>query len=87
LIDVKPRILTTSIDLEDGTASLSLAVEVASYFELNSSEAHRIAGQVGQTVATWRKEAGRLGLTASEVDRMASAFEHDDLKAALAAQR
>ena len=84
--DIKPRILTTSIDLEDGTASLNLAIEVASYFELNSSEAHRIAGQVGQAVATWRQEAGTLGLTASEIDRMASAFEHDDLNAALAAQ-
>jgi serine/threonine-protein kinase HipA len=83
---LSPRILTTSIDLEDGTASLNLAIEVASYFELNSSEAHRIAGQVGQAVATWRQEAGTLGLTASEIDRMASAFEHDDLNAALAAQ-
>jgi serine/threonine-protein kinase HipA len=82
--DIKPRILTTAIDLEDGTASLNLALEVASYFELNSREAHAVAAQVGQAVATWRKEAARLGLTASEIDRMASAFEHEDLKAALA---
>jgi serine/threonine-protein kinase HipA len=82
--DIKPRILTTAIDLEDGTASLNPALEVASYFELNSREARAIAAQVGQAVATWRKEAGRLGLTASEIERMASAFEHEDLKAALA---
>jgi serine/threonine-protein kinase HipA len=42
-------------------------------------------GQVGQAVAAWRREAKKLGLTAPEIDRMASAFEHDDLKAALAA--
>lgn len=82
--DIKPRILTTAIDLEDGTASLKLALAVASYFELGSDEARSIAAQVGQALATWRKEAGRLGLTSQEIDRMASAFEHDDLKAAMA---
>ena len=32
--DIKPRVLTTTIDLDDGTASLKLALQVASYFEL-----------------------------------------------------
>jgi serine/threonine-protein kinase HipA len=80
--DIRPRILITAIDMEDGTASLKLALEVASYFELNSREAHAIAAQVGKAVCTWRSEAARLGIAASEIDRMASAFEHDDLKAA-----
>ena len=84
-IDIKPRVLTTAIDLDDGTASLKLALQVASYFELGEDEAHKIAGQVGQAVATWRREAKKLGLTPAEIDRMASAFEHEDLKAALAA--
>lgn len=82
--DIKPRILTTAIDLEDSTASLKLALAVASYFELASNEANAIAAQVGKAVATWRKVASKLGLSASEIDRMASAFEHVDLKAALA---
>ena len=56
--DIKPRILITAIDLEDGTASLNLALEVASYFELNAREAYAIAAEVGQAVATWRREAG-----------------------------
>ncbi len=81
--DIKPRVLTTAIDLEDSTASLDLALEVAAYFELNSEEAHQIAAQVGQAVAKWRKEAAKLGLTRAEIDRMASAFEHEDLQAAL----
>ncbi len=75
---------TTAIDLDDGTASLQLALEVASYFELDTPEANRIAAQMGRAVATWRKEAARLGLAPKEIDRMASAFEHEDLKAALA---
>ena len=81
--DIKPRVLTTAIDLDDGTASLKLALQVAGYFELGEDEAHKIAGQVGQAVATWRRQAEKLGLTPAEIDRMASAFEHEDLKAAL----
>jgi serine/threonine-protein kinase HipA len=73
--DIKPRVLTTAIDLDDGTASLELALRVASYFELDKAEAQRIAGQVRRAVATWRKVGARLGLTTAEIDRMASAFE------------
>jgi len=83
-IDIQPRVLSTAIDLDDATASLKLALEVAGYFELGEGEAHKIAGQVGQAVATWRKPASKLGLTPAEIDRMASAFEHEDLEAALA---
>jgi serine/threonine-protein kinase HipA len=82
--DIKPRVLSTTIDLDNGTASLKLALQVASYFELGDGEAHRIAGQVGQAVATWRKQAAKLGLSLAEIDRMASAFEHEDLRDALA---
>jgi len=81
--DIKPRVLSTAIDLDDRTASLKLALEVAGYFELGEAEAHKIAGQVGHAVATWRKQAAKLGLTPAEIDRMASAFEHEDLQAAL----
>jgi len=81
--DIKPRVLSTAIDLEDGTASLKLAYDVASYFELTAGEARAIAREVGNAVASWRKVADRLGLNKNEIDRMASAFEHDDLKTAL----
>ena len=82
--DIKPRFLATSITPDDGAASLQLAFDAAAYFELQPGEAHRIAGQVGRAVATWQREAARLGLGPAEVDRMAPAFEHEDLKAALA---
>jgi serine/threonine-protein kinase HipA len=82
--DVKPRVLTTAIDLDDGTASLKLAYDVASYFELKPAEARAIARAVGTVVTDWRKEATRLSLSKPELDRMASAFEHEDLKLALA---
>jgi serine/threonine-protein kinase HipA len=82
-VDIRPRVLTTAIDLEDSTASLKLTLGVASYFGLESDEARTVAAQVGRAVATWRREAAKLGLTAQEIDRMASAFEHEDLKAAV----
>ncbi|HEY3742600.1 MAG TPA: type II toxin-antitoxin system HipA family toxin [Bryobacteraceae bacterium] len=79
--DIRPRILSTNISLDDGTASLSLALEVAEYFELSPKEARDIAREVGKAVSTWRVESAKLGLSKAEIDRMASAFEHQDLKA------
>jgi serine/threonine-protein kinase HipA len=82
-VDVKPRILTTAINEEDTTASLSVALDVAGYFELDEAEAGEIAAQVGKAVSRWRDEATQHGITRKEIDRMASAFEHEDLKDAL----
>lgn len=82
-IDLKPRILSTMITEDDPTASLDLAMEVAGYFELDAARAKAISGEVAQTVVTWRKEAARYGLSKAEIDRMASAFEHEDLRKAL----
>jgi serine/threonine-protein kinase HipA len=85
-VDIKPRILTTAINEDDNTASLALAMEVASYFDLKEDEAKNIAAEVGKAVSKWRDEAARHGLTKAEIDRMASAFEHDDLRLARACQ-
>ena len=82
-VDIKPRILTTAINEDDNTASLDVAMGVAPYFELDDARARADAGAVARAVATWRDEATRHGLTKEECARMASAFEHDDLKAAL----
>ncbi len=82
--DIKPRILATAINEDDNTASLALAMEVAGYFELDAGKAREIAKRVGKAVSKWRDEAARHGLAKAEIDRMASAFEHDDLKAACA---
>ncbi len=77
--DIKPRVLTTAVDLDDGSASLGLAMNVVGYFELNEDKAQVIAVEVGQQVATWREMVARLGLIQAEIDRMASAFGHEDL--------
>jgi serine/threonine-protein kinase HipA len=80
--DIKPRILSTAINEDDGTASLALAMEVAEYFELDKDTARQIAAEVGKAVSKWRDEAARHDLGKAEIARMASAFEHEDLKIA-----
>ncbi len=82
--DIKPRVLTTAINEDDGKASLKLAYEVAPYFELTDEEARRIVREAGNAVGMWRSAAAGLGLSKREIDRMASAFEHEDLKLATA---
>jgi serine/threonine-protein kinase HipA len=57
-------------------------MEVAGYFELDDGKARDIAKQVGKAVSKWRDEAARHGLNKAEIDRMASAFDHEDLRAA-----
>lgn len=79
-VDIKPRVLTTAINEEDTTASLDLAFQVAPYFELKDVEARKIAVDVARAVANWRREASRQGLSKAAIDRMASAFDHEDLK-------
>ena len=81
-VDVRPRVLSTAISVDEATASVVLAMEVAEYFGLSPDEAKRTAGAVGAAVSRWRAEARDLGLDHAAIDRMASAFEHDDLKLA-----
>jgi len=81
-VDIKPRVLATTIDFDDGTATLDLAMQVAAYFGLRTAEAREIARDVGRAVSRWRREAEHIGIASAQADRMASAFEHDDLRAA-----
>lgn len=82
--DIKPRVLSTSISADgDPSASLDLALEAASGFNLTLTEARAIVREVGAVTTGWRDIAERLGFTGGELERMASAFEHEELKAAL----
>lgn len=81
-VDVRQRSLSLAIDDQDHTASLELALEVAEYFGLDETTARRIAKEVGAAVEKWRHEAQGLRIRVSEIERMASAFEHADLKQA-----
>jgi serine/threonine-protein kinase HipA len=45
-------------------------------------EAKSIAVDVGKAVSRWRSEAKKVGISDSEINRMASAFDHEDLRKA-----
>jgi serine/threonine-protein kinase HipA len=81
--DIKDRVLSTAIGIDgDPTASLDIAFEVAPRFGLKTADAKRIAAEVGAATARWPNVAARFGIAASEVERMRSAFEHEDARVA-----
>lgn len=84
-VDVRPRVHALAIDDADPTGSLDAALSVAPRFGLSATDAKIIAAEVGTAVAAWRATAKRFKLTAAQVDRMSSAFDHADLAAALSA--
>ncbi|MBI1392408.1 MAG: type II toxin-antitoxin system HipA family toxin [Alphaproteobacteria bacterium] len=77
--DLKARILTTNISLDEGTCSIDLAMAQADLFGLSTKDAAKIVSETGKAVAQWRTVAAQLGQSKTQIDRMASAFEHDDL--------
>jgi len=82
-VDVKARILTTNIDLDEGTCSVELLQEAAEYFGLVAEQARTIIREVAEVTRTWQAVAAEVGAKRAEITRMASAFEHEDLQAAL----
>lgn len=82
-IDFRPRVLSTSIDGVDFSASLDLAMNAARYFNIDMARSKKIISEVGHAVATWRSEAKKYSIKKNEMDRMATAFEHSDLIMAL----
>jgi len=82
-VDVKARILTTNIDLDEGTCSVELLQETAGYFGLSAKQACTIICEVAEVTRTWQAVAAEVGAKRAEITRMASAFEHEDLQAAL----
>ena len=81
--DIQPRVLSTAIVADDPSASVELALATVEFYGLEMNEAKTIARQVATYVTQWREVAAGLGAARRDIDRMASAFEHDDLYAAL----
>lgn len=81
--DVRPRVHALALDeTGDQDASLASALRAAGAFGLSLAEARAITRVVASAVARWRSVAKKHGLSARQVERMESAFEHDDLTAA-----
>ena len=82
-VDLKARVLTTNIDLDEGTCSVELLEGASEYFGLGIKAARLIIKEVAAATSTWRETAKELGARPAEINRMASAFEHDDQNKAL----
>jgi serine/threonine-protein kinase HipA len=78
-VDVKPRIHALALNETDQDASLDTVLGAAANFRVGKTEALQMAKAVGAVVATWRTVAAQHGLTAHQIERMDSAFEHADL--------
>ena len=85
--EIKPRILSTLIDYESDMASIDTALSVIDEFRLSREQAELIMYDVAEAVSDWRNVATQLDLSKREIDRMASAFEHDDLEKAKGPKR
>jgi serine/threonine-protein kinase HipA len=81
--DIKARVLTTNISLDEGTCSLDLLEAAAEYFSLSLAQARMIIKEVALVTSGWRDIAKEVGARSTEIQRMASAFEHDELKRAM----
>ena len=82
-VDVKPRVHSLAIDEADATSSLETALEVAELFGMKPARARALAAGIGAVTAGWRDAAKLQGLNKAQIDRMETAFEHDDLQLAL----
>lgn len=83
-VDVKPRHHALTLDEADDASSIDTAMAVAGQFGLKPDAARTIATEVGVAVLAWREAAADNGLTNAQIERMASAFEHEDLAKAVA---
>jgi serine/threonine-protein kinase HipA len=81
--DLKARVLTTNINLDEGTCSIDLLEDAAEYFGLGLAAARVIIGEVAAATATWREIAKEVGAKSAEINRLASAFEHEELQRGL----
>jgi serine/threonine-protein kinase HipA len=81
--DIKARVLTRNISLDEATCSLDLLESAAEYFSLSLAQARAIIKEVALVTSRWRNIAKEVGARSAEIQRMASAFEHDELKRAI----
>src|SRR6266404_2977085 len=75
--DLKPPYLSTSIDERDNEASFDLVLGTGEYYGLIAADMRQMVTETLAAVSGWRKAAIKLGISRSEIDRMASAFEHE----------
>jgi serine/threonine-protein kinase HipA len=76
--DINPSIerqeLSLAIDEVDTACDVSIALDAHAGYGLSKSEADEIIARTTKAVASWRREAKRLGIPQAEQDLMEAAF-------------
>lgn len=82
-VDIRPRVHALALGANgEEDASFETVLESAAAFGLSIAEARAIGKQVASATARWRTVAKKHGLSTTRIERMESAFEHDDLRRA-----
>jgi serine/threonine-protein kinase HipA len=77
------RELKTWISPDTGPdATIEALMSVIAYFRMPKPKAKKILREVNAVVSTWRNSGRALGMTAGELDKFATAFEHQERVAA-----
>jgi serine/threonine-protein kinase HipA len=74
--------LATAIDDNRTEASLATALEVAGLFRISETQARAIVAEVLAATERWRDVAQATGLGGQQLERLESAFEHEQSAAA-----
>ena len=74
--------LATAIDENNTNASLATALEVAGLFRISETQARPIVAEVLATTERWRDVARATGLGSQQLERLESAFAHEQSAAA-----
>jgi serine/threonine-protein kinase HipA len=69
--------LATSIDEHSTEARLTTALDIAGLFRIPEAQVRTILGQVSSATARWREVALAQGIGRGQIERFASAFEHE----------
>lgn len=81
-VDVRPRVHALAIDEADQSAPLERVLAIAPQFNVKPARARAIVREVAAVTRRWRRVASDCGLTQRQIDRMETAFEHEDAEAA-----
>ncbi len=76
------RGFSTVIEDRRGGSDIEAAIELAGLFRLTPQQALAIIEEVTRAASGWRNVAKNVGLKPAALERMAAAFEHDELRIA-----
>jgi serine/threonine-protein kinase HipA len=78
-----PRVLSSYVSEDNPDASIELLRSTSEDYLIDAAKADDIIRDVAGVTTRWREFAQKRGAPAKEIELLASAFEHDELEAAL----